>query len=191
MLTPVLTPAQHQSKLQSVSAVAKKVLEAVPIADAWSRAQIRDELRRMTTSAIDGRTVDGCLSALETAGLVRQHPPHHFTQIRPHEKAEKPQKAKGEAYAQSPETPPTGTEILARQAEVEKRGPVFTLAEPVRAAAKREDLLERLLTLSDRLVETAAELESIRKQIRAELETADAKVVKLEQLTALLDSLRP
>lgn len=187
----MLTPAQHQSKLQSVSAVAKKVLEAVPIAEPWTRAKIRDELRRMTTSAIDGRTVDGCLAALEAAGLVRQHPPHHFTQIRPHEKAEKPQKAKVEAYAQSPESLTAEAEAITQREQVEQRIPAFTLAEPVRASTKRDDLLQRLLALSDRLIETAAELESIRKQIRAELEAADAKVVKLDQLTALLDSLRP
>lgn len=207
-----LSPAQYQSKLDSQSAIARKVLSVVPLAEAWSREQIRAEIRRQSGAGIENRTVDGCLHNLEEAGLVRQVKTHHY-QATPHR--EKPVKANEPAAKLTTKCdgnhggprcadpgcwnadPPTARAILARQ-EAEARvtcdlppKPVFTLAEPVAKATKREDLLLRLQALSDRLIDTAAELESIRKQVRAELETADAKVVKLDQLTALLDSLRP
>lgn len=208
-----LSPAQYQSKLDSQSAIARKVLSVVPLAEAWSREQIRAEIRRQSGAGIENRTVDGCLHNLEEAGLVRQVKTHHY-QATPHR--EKPVKANESAAKLTAkcdgnhggprcadpgcwnDDPPTGRAILARQEEALARGaaalspkPAFTLAEPVAKAIKREDLLLRLETLSDRLIDTAAELDSIRKQVRAELEAADAKVVKLDQLTALLDSLRP
>lgn len=203
-----LSPAQYQSKLDSQSAIARKVLSAVPINEAWPRTQIHTELHRATQSSIEGRTVDGCLKSLVEAGLVRMlsTSPLTYTQVRPHEKPAKPA-AKCDGNHGGPRCadpgcwnadPPTARAILARQEEAEahvtvniSHKPVFTLAEPVAKATKREDLLLRLQALSDRLIDTAAELESIRKQVRAELDAADAKVVKLDQLTALLDSLRP
>lgn len=68
----MLTPAQHQSKLQSVSSVARKVLEAVPISEAWRSASIREELHRMTDSTIDAHTINGCLATLVKTGLVSE-----------------------------------------------------------------------------------------------------------------------
>ncbi len=183
----MLTQAQYQSKLDSQSAIARKVLTIVPIQEAWTRQQIHTELHRSTQASIEGRTVDGCLRALTESGLVREHPANHFTQVRPHEKAPKVEGGQAKSIMEHVEAPPTGTEILARQ-EAHGHKPAFSLIDTDPAPLPS---LQRMEHLADRLIETAAELDSIRKQVDAELEAAKAKTVKLDQLTALLDSLRP
>lgn len=191
----MLTQAQYDSKLASQSAIARKVLSVVPIAEAWTRQQIHTELHRATSATIDGRTIDGCLRSLEECGLAKQPSPGRYQAIRPHEKAQKGQEADKPVPTGivDAELPQTGAAVLARQAQVEgpRRSDAFTLFDPEPAGGSIEHLLDRMGNLSDRLLETAAEIDSIRKRIRAELNGALAKSAKLDELTKLLDSLRP
>lgn len=212
----MLSQAQYDSKLASQSALARKVLNAVPASERWCRTQIRNEVFRMTHSGIEGRTVDGCLKGLIEAGLVREHhtSPLTYSQIRPHEK--KPCAASAEDVAQpvavvhgwpgkeasppiaaqvmtSAEKPPiVAPEVIAHLQDAERKGQqaTFTLIE-------EPDMFARLDSLAERLLEAATELEAIRKETRAKfdesqakLEEALAKGAKLDELTQLLDSLR-
>lgn len=65
----------NASRLQAIEAgqtgIARKVLDAVPIAEAWAPAKIMAEVRRHGTN-LDLRIFEGCMTSLVDAGLVRQ-----------------------------------------------------------------------------------------------------------------------
>jgi hypothetical protein len=67
-----VTPEKQRQKLAGQSAIAQKVFQSVPVADAWSHHQIAAEMRRSVGSAMDIRTLLGCLNTLVDAGLVRR-----------------------------------------------------------------------------------------------------------------------
>ena len=56
---------------KGLTGIARKVLEAVPIADTWSVTQLLSELRRAGHTS-DHKLVSGCLSSLVDTGLVRE-----------------------------------------------------------------------------------------------------------------------
>lgn len=55
-----------------LSGIARKVLDAVPIADTWAVHTIANEVKRVTGSAPEQKIVSGCLETLRHAGLVRE-----------------------------------------------------------------------------------------------------------------------
>ena len=55
-----------------LSGIARKVLEAVPIADQWPAHTIANEIKRATGSAPEIKIVNGCLESLKSSGLVRE-----------------------------------------------------------------------------------------------------------------------
>lgn len=64
--------AKYQQLVEGQSSIAQKVLSVVPFAVEWDSRQIRTELFRVTHSAPDLRVVEGCLSKLVDAGLVKR-----------------------------------------------------------------------------------------------------------------------
>lgn len=66
-----VTPEKQKQKLAGQSAIAQKIFQCVPIEQSWTVHQVAVELRRMTGSSQDTRTLYGCLATLAEAGLVR------------------------------------------------------------------------------------------------------------------------
>lgn len=64
--------AKYQQMVEGQSSIAQKVLSVVPFVEEWDSRQIRSELFRVTHSAPDLRVVEGCLSKLVEAGLVKR-----------------------------------------------------------------------------------------------------------------------
>lgn len=64
--------AKYQQLVEGQSSIAQKVLSVVPFIEEWDSRQIRAELFRVTSSAPDLRVVEGCLSKLVEAGLVKR-----------------------------------------------------------------------------------------------------------------------
>lgn len=64
--------AKYLQLVEGQSSIAQKVLTVVPFAEEWDSRQIRSELFRVTHSAPDLRVVEGCLSKLVEAGLVKR-----------------------------------------------------------------------------------------------------------------------
>lgn len=65
---------RFESLTKGQTAIAQKVLLAVPVKDVWAAQRIRQELAR-TGHNIQPTVVDGCLAALQKAKLIRQPKP--------------------------------------------------------------------------------------------------------------------
>ncbi|KPV37875.1 hypothetical protein APR47_05545 [Variovorax paradoxus] len=73
--------AAKQARLESgLNTMAKKVLDAVPIKDPWTRDQVMGELRRGGMTP-DRAVIDGCLAHLCDARLVKQSPPGLYIRV--------------------------------------------------------------------------------------------------------------
>jgi hypothetical protein len=66
-----MTPDKQKQKLAGQTAIAQKVFQAVPIAEAWAVAQISQALHRTTGARLDRHTLQGCLRALADSDLIR------------------------------------------------------------------------------------------------------------------------
>ena len=66
-----MTPEKQKQKLAGHTAIAQKIFQAVPVAEAWTVGQVAAALHRATGSRIDQHTMLGCLRAMADAGLVR------------------------------------------------------------------------------------------------------------------------
>lgn len=189
-----MTPAKYQSALNSQSAIAKKVLEMVPIQEAWSRNEIASNLRRVTKSSPDVAVLDGCLIRLKDAGLIRERQTglYQRVEIREREvlhvatetKIKTQVAADGRTFIAGmgigvDNTGGTVEHCASASASMPAKSPIdilSALSERVRAAAT-----SMLVLASD--IETAA---LTIEQTNAE---SNANVDKLRQLQALLKSL--
>lgn len=67
-----MNAAKMKQVESGLTGIARKVLEATPIADAWQPHTIANEIKRMTGSAPEAKMVLGCLDSLRASGLVRE-----------------------------------------------------------------------------------------------------------------------
>lgn len=70
-----MNPSRYRQLEAGQTSIARKVLAAVPIREAWSTAAIHSEVVR-NGSRIDKHILEGCLSALLDSGLIKE-PSHH------------------------------------------------------------------------------------------------------------------
>lgn len=75
-----MTPGRFARLTQGLNGVARKVLEAVPIQEAWTAAQINTELHRVG-ARMDHQTLEGCLERLRRIKLVSEPAPGAFTRV--------------------------------------------------------------------------------------------------------------
>lgn len=75
-----MTPNRFARLTQGLNGVARKVLEAVPIQEAWTAAQINTELHRVG-ARMDHHTLEGCLERLRRTKLVSEPAPGAFTRV--------------------------------------------------------------------------------------------------------------
>jgi hypothetical protein len=162
-----MTPAKYQSALSAQSAIAKKVLEMVPIQDTWSRNEIASHLRRVTKSSPDVAVLDGCLARLKDAGLIREHGQRGLYQrveIREREIVQVPTVKPVESSAPAMESAKSPIDILS-------------------------GLSERARSLATSIVILASDIETAALTIEQGSAESNANLEKLRQLQALLKSL--
>lgn len=70
--------ARKVSLISGLSGIAKKVFDAVPLGEEWSAGQIGSEVHR-TGTAIDMKTLQGCLGSLVNQKLIKETSPGSFT----------------------------------------------------------------------------------------------------------------
>ena len=147
---------------RGMSAQAKKVYEAIPIAESWTPTQIMQELHRKNISMRDVNVVMGCLNSLIDCNLVVEPVKGVFRRepIRP--------------KCESQDTQPIEQ---AKEKEVNK-----TVIAPVSPI----DLLGAFAT---RLRELANDAENIAIAVAGQAEKNEAETAKMRQLQALLKSL--
>ncbi|RQV20645.1 hypothetical protein DF039_12455 [Burkholderia cenocepacia] len=153
-----MTPAKYHAALSGLSAIAKKVLEMVPIQEAWSRSEIAGHLLRVTKSSPDAAVIDGCLGRLKDSGLIREASRGRYQRIevREREVLKVPEQKSEEAVAATEPQAILPIEILSQLAE-RTRGlatQIVMLASDIETAA---------LTIEQGNAENAANLEKLRQ----------------------------
>lgn len=156
-----MTPSRFKALFAGLTSIAQKVYYVVPIADAWTVAQIHAELAR-TGANVDRKIVSGCLATLVESRLI--------TGLR-----DKYQRM--EVREPSPELRPIGIGALPRPPEPPPAAPV-----PVTLVARVNAIAEGLRTLADEIAIVGLEIED-------ELASSSADAQKLKQLHQLLKSL--
>nr|DAH87993.1 MAG TPA: hypothetical protein [Caudoviricetes sp.] len=162
-----MTPAKYQAALSGQSAIAKKVLEMVPIQEAWSRTEIAGHLLRVTKSSPDAAVIDGCLGKLKASGLIREASRGRYQRIEVREK--------------EVVKVPISEATLAAVVAVEERA-----VAPIEILSK---LSERARSLATQVVMLASDIETAALTIEQSNAENAANLEKLRQLQSLLKSL--
>lgn len=153
--------ANKMARIESgLNSMAKKVLDAVPIQQAWTREQIAGELHRTGCGA--GRdVVEGCLATLKDRGAIKEPRHGHYQRIT----------ARPPTAANDPMT--SASDL-----------PVATAAAP-----RADDTLSRLANLGALLRRAADECDAIALDVEERVKDAGKDGAKLRQLQALLKGL--
>ncbi|MCA8430054.1 hypothetical protein [Burkholderia seminalis] len=161
-----MTPAKYQAALSGQSAIAKKVLEMVPIQEAWSRAEIAGHLLRVTKSSPDPAVIEGCLGRLKDSGLIREPSRGRYQRVEVRER-------------EVLQVPVQKSEITIAPPEVQAALPIEILAK----------LSERARSLATELVMLASDIETAALTIEQDNAENAANLEKLRQFQSLLKSL--
>lgn len=154
------------ARLESgLNSIAKKVLEAVPIQEPWSKDQISMELRRTGCNA-SRDVIDSCLGAIADRGLAKEPRPGMFIRV-----TAKP------SLNQEPQMPPATPAPIA---------PPPKKSEPAIAAS---DTLSRLASLGSLLRRASEECDAIALDVEERVTAAGQDGEKLRQLQSLLKSI--
>lgn len=168
--------AAKQARLESgLNTMAKKVLDAVPIKDPWSRDQIIGELRRGGMTP-DRAVIDGCLAHLCESRLVKQAAPGFYIRVLARQTNTTTQEIDP--------VPSTTRTITAAQTPLQP-----STVTPSAALSPGDKFVTRLGDLGALLRRAAEEADSIALEVDAQLQLAAAGGDKLRQLKALLSEL--
>lgn len=142
-----------------LSGIARKVLEAVPIADQWQAHTIASEIKRATGSAPEIKIVNGCLESLKSSGLVREPTRGKWIRV----------STKEHAGADDEQTPAKVVELRKQPAELTAR--------------------EMLSQVAIAMMDLAAKVEDVANEIDKAEKRNEEKTAKLRQLQELLRGL--
>lgn len=142
-----MTPQRIEQLLQGQTNITRKVFEYVPAQEAWGASQIMRAMRQQNKT-LDPRSLDYCLEALVSCGLVRRNPDLTFQRrvvVRPK---------------------PSKDEATAMQEQQPKATPAPTNPTPaVGAIEVLASFGERLRTLSESIKSLAQDLDAAALQI--------------------------
>ena len=155
---------------ESLSGVAKRVLDAVPISEPWTATQICSELGRHG-SRVDFNIVLGCLNTHKQAGLVKEPMTQYFQRVAITVPAPKP------APAAANVVPLMSAEKITEREPLESIG---AMAQRLREAGRA-------------LIMWAEDLEQVGIEYETRIEKAgqdSPEIAKLRQLQSILSSLK-
>jgi hypothetical protein len=161
---------------KSVSGIARKVLDAVPVSEPWPASKIIGEMVRMTSSSPDFKIVMGCLSTLADQGLVREPKKGEFQRVKPRPALSAVSTPDG--LAEEP-TEPTEPTKLADDLPLAPAEPMDRLA----------SLAGTLRELSAKVTAMAKEVEDVALSVEERIQRIHADTEKLRQLQSLLKSI--
>jgi hypothetical protein len=175
----MMSQARFNSVYSGLTAIAKKVYEAVPIAETWSIPQIIGELER-TGFRHEYRSVAGCLATLLNAGLVQETSKGKFCREPIREKTIAP---KEEAMKAAPVPAVAVSPAPAVRAAVAvpapQKSPIDRLGE----------LAARVAAMAGSLKELASDISDAAIDVEAQVEQNEAAMAKVKQLQSILKSL--
>ena len=158
-----LSAARFEGYYAGLTSMARKVYEAIPIAEVWSVTQVHQEMVRLGFSA-DLTKTSGCLRSLLGTTLIIEKPPGHYRRS-----AIKPKKA------------PMATQAIMT---VVSAAPVSVAAELTPPTPE-----EILSALSTRCMEFATDIDEASIAIKKYMAAREVDSQKLKQLQALLKGL--
>ncbi|WP_176079335.1 hypothetical protein [Paraburkholderia tropica] len=161
-----MTPSKYQAALSGQTGIARKVLDMVPIQEAWTRAEIATAMKRVTKSSPDVAVLDGCLARLKDAGLIRERAAGQYQRIEVREK---------EA-------------VIVATAIVANPGPKLA-EQPAAPIDILAGLSSRVREMATQMVMLASDIETAALTIEQANESNSGELGKLRQLRELLTSL--
>lgn len=162
----MISQAKFKSACNSLTAVARKVFDAVPISEPWSMQSIATEIRR-AGSSVDFRIVGGCLNTLVDAGLIKEVSQGCF---------------------QREEVKPIPEKVIEEEPEVATK-----LAVPQKQKSpmdQLEELAKRAAKLTNDLKELAEDIGETAITLGMQAEAEGTELGQLRQLKALLQGLK-
>lgn len=176
----MLSAQRYQERRAGMTTVALKVLEVVPIGEAWPFRQLMGELRRRGI-AIEAASVLGSLNRLIEAGLVREPTPKCFIAI-PH----KPEEA--EPVPNLLPDQPKGPIAHLVSAPVRKE-PEARPAPAVEPLQLLGQLAERARAMAVDMRALAADIDSAALQLDQAQERNTAAIKQLQAFKAMLQGI--
>lgn len=183
--------SRQQQLLQGQSSQARKIFEAVPIAECWTESTINKAIRLTGAQIIPSHTLRACLRDMCEAGLVRETPGGYYQRIAVTRTAPTSQKAQEQMSSQSAPVRAAASEIvvahkidLAITQHDEVVEPKPTAATALLALTIQVNDLHA--TFSKSFMALAEQLEAVAAQVEEE-QAANAESLKnLAQLRTLL-----
>lgn len=163
-----MTPSRQTMLIDSLTGIARRVFDAVPIAEEWSAARISGEVSRVTGSRPDFNIVKGCLNSLCESKLVVEKQRGLFTRA-------KTTKLKEAIEVPKPQEAPTP----APPPETHTADPLVK-AEQMSAAVRR---------MASDLLAIAKEIEDLALNVEQRIAEVERDVEKMRQLQSLLKSI--
>lgn len=154
-----MNAAKMKQVESGLTGIARKVLDAVPINDAWQSHTIANEIKRMTGSAPESKMVNGCLESLKNSGLVRE--PKRGMWIR----------------------------ISAKDHDDDTKEPAPANVVELRKQTEKLTAREMLSQVAADMMELALRVEDVANEIDKEEKRNEEKTAKLRQLQELLRGL--
>lgn len=177
----MMSEARARTKLASMPSNAQKVYEVTPISEAWTVAQVVAELTRTGQTLRDGRIVDGCLFALQRAGLVSRD-----TKNCVRREPVRPTRPKLAVVPLSTEEPAVSASTITPAAPAAPANPapvaVSAIDTLTKLSTKVRGMAKMLTDMADEIDETAVEVEEA-------IERAGTEVAELKELKTLLKRL--
>lgn len=171
-------------KEEGLNGMAKKVLDAVPIQEAWTKQQIVSELRRVGSNAgVD--VVESCLNTLRGRGLVKEPERGAFTRC-------EAKKALPVKKTESAVVLISGEELMRQKGWLKTEQPKEKQVQATQAKAqsdKSNDTMTKIASLAESLRKTANDLDGIALEYEERMQTIERDTDKLRQLQTLLKSL--
>lgn len=155
-----------------LTGIARKVLDAVPIADSWQPHTIASEIKRATGSAPEIKIVNGCLESLKASGLVREPTRGKWIRVCAKERTE------------AREAP-----NIAVESNVLDMNRILTAVDVASVDRKPVGPMDRLAAVAGELRSLAHVVEEIACDVEQSMQQANEKTAKLRQLQELLRGL--
>ncbi|MFM0165711.1 hypothetical protein PQR39_35445 [Paraburkholderia sediminicola] len=185
-----MTPKKFKLTLDSMTAISRKVFEAVPIQESWTANQIVTALARTTSTRPDLKTATGCLDTLKQCGLVKETERGLFRQVVPRESAlidgvknDIPPEARPDFTKHADQFKHECEDALDEATQDYGSNPQDT--SPADALGT---LAVTLRTKADSLIKMADALETLALDFEQRIEDANKRLERFNQLKALLTS---
>lgn len=184
-----MTPQRMEQLLQGQTNITRKVYEFVPIQEAWPASKILNAMRQQNR-VVDTRSLDYCLEALASSGLIRRNTKDQTFQRQP----VTPARAKPSV----PVAAPTAAGAPVHYQEATKELPVTATPAPAPKPStdaievlsifgrRLRALSESVQTLADDLDAAALQLEEVHQQ---QLASGREELTKLRALREMLRGL--